>query len=380
MNLPSAAFNPRRARPGTADSWSGHLPFARDLLAATSPSLLVELGTGHGESYFGFCQAIAENAIDCRAYAVGDWRGNSQSVAGGEFAFEEVRGYNDSNYSGFSYLLEAPLDEAFSQFEDESIGILHLDGLRTSHAAVQTFFAWLPKVTPGGIILLPKIMARHDNFGIWKLWNSLSNQGKTFEFYHASGLGVFEKPSHQAVRCDFLNALFSGDPALEAHLRRYYSLSAMELDWKRDQSRSPLHPNVRASEQHAGSDQGAPEPGPGDNAQGVFSPPPEAQQQPQSLERERDSLIEQINEQQTRIYLLTESHAALKELQKKYAQLGKAKEDLQEDYQNLEQSFQRLLNQYQGLERTLQGIINSHSWRITSPLRSLLQRLPRRAH
>jgi predicted RNase H-like nuclease (RuvC/YqgF family) len=105
---------------------------------------------------------------------------------------------------------------------------------------------------------------------------------------------------------------------------------------------------------------------------------PEIEQRLYSLEKEREALIDQINAQQTKIYLLTDSHALLRETQNTHAQLERAHETLQEDYQNLEQSFQRLVNQYQGLERTLHGLIHSHSWRVTAPLRSLLQLLPRR--
>lgn len=375
MNLPSAAFNPKRLTPGTAGSWSGHLPFARDLVTAVRPQLFVELGTGHGESYFGFCQAIAENAIDCRAYAVGGWRGAGQPETGSESYFQELRCYNDSNYSGFSYLLEKPVREALAQFEHESIGILHLDGVRAFNAATDAFNEWLPKVRPGGIILLPNIVARHDDFDIWKLWNSLRNRGETFEFHHSSGLGVFEKPSPQTARCDFLNVLFSGDPSVEAHLRRYYSLSAMELERKRSLINSAPNTNPDSYVPQSASDSNDCLSIDEDQAQLCSPPIPETHPQLQSLERERDALIEQSNAQQTRIYLLTESHAALKELQKKYAELEKTNEALQEDHQNLEQSFQRLINQYQGLERTFQGVINSHSWKITSPLRSLLQLL-----
>jgi hypothetical protein len=56
-NLYSMRFRPGRSRIGRVGNWSGHLPFAADLIVATKPSLLVELGTHYGESYFGFCQA-----------------------------------------------------------------------------------------------------------------------------------------------------------------------------------------------------------------------------------------------------------------------------------------------------------------------------------
>ena len=67
--LPARTIRPRRYRPGNVASWSGHLPFAHDLIAAVRPSLIVELGTHYGESYFAMCQAVQENAISCKCYA-----------------------------------------------------------------------------------------------------------------------------------------------------------------------------------------------------------------------------------------------------------------------------------------------------------------------
>jgi hypothetical protein len=80
--LPSGSFETRRYRRGNIGNWSGHLPFARGLIVAARPSLLVELGPHRGESYFGFCQAIAENDIFCVAYAVDTWTGEEQRTGG----------------------------------------------------------------------------------------------------------------------------------------------------------------------------------------------------------------------------------------------------------------------------------------------------------
>jgi hypothetical protein len=68
--LPSLRWNPKRYRPNGIGYWSGHTPFACDLVALAGPSVLVELGVHYGESYFAFCQAIAETGTHCEAVEI----------------------------------------------------------------------------------------------------------------------------------------------------------------------------------------------------------------------------------------------------------------------------------------------------------------------
>jgi predicted nucleic acid-binding Zn-ribbon protein len=232
QDLPSGAFEPRRYKPGNIGNWSGHLSFGRDLVLAIAPDLLVELGTHFGESYFGFCQAIAESGKKCHAYAVDTWMGEPHTGFYSEEIYEEVTQYNEANYGNFSYLLKSQFDEALEQFAEETIDILHIDGLHTFEAVSHDFYSWLPKVKPGGIVLLHDIAARHSDFGVWRLWDRLKSEGATFEFHHSWGLGVFEKRGATKSRNAFLDVLLSGDPVVQDHLRRYYFLSAVELECK----------------------------------------------------------------------------------------------------------------------------------------------------
>jgi Methyltransferase domain len=228
--LPSKSFRPKRYRPGNVGNWSGHLPFACDLVFAMRPALFVELGTHYGESYFGFCQALSEASIPCAAYAVDSWAGEAHAGFYGEDVYQEVLSYNEDNYGKFSYLLRSTFDEALEQFGDESIDILHIDGLHTYKAVSHDFRSWLPKVRPGGIVLLHDTMTRHADFGVWRLWKEISQGPGAFEFQHAWGLGVLEKPGDNKRRPKFLEALFGGGENLVEHLRSYYTLAASELE------------------------------------------------------------------------------------------------------------------------------------------------------
>jgi hypothetical protein len=234
LYVPGGTFHPKRYRPGGIGNWSGHLPFANDLIRSVRPQLLVELGTHYGESYFGFCQAVSEHNVPCVCYAVDTWTGEAHAGYYGEEVYAEVESYNRANYDKFSYLLRTTFDGALSQFAPDSIDILHIDGLHTYEAVAHDFYGWLPKVKPGGIVLLHDIKTRHGSFGVWKLWYELKNQGATFEFEHSWGLGVFQKPGLSTRGEGLLGILFGDSDEMKTHLRRFYALCATELEcrWK----------------------------------------------------------------------------------------------------------------------------------------------------
>src|SRR5579875_1192305 len=121
FSLPSLNFSPLRYRPHGVGDWSGHTPFACDLVSGLRPSVFVELGTHFGESYFALCQAIAEQRIDAQAYAVDTWEGDVHTGAYGDEVFEEVDAYNRERYETFSRLVRMRFDQAAERFALDSI-------------------------------------------------------------------------------------------------------------------------------------------------------------------------------------------------------------------------------------------------------------------
>ena len=228
--LPVPTFLPRRYKPRNVGEWTGHLAFAADLIAATQPKLIVELGTHWGEAYFTFCQAVEEQRLTCVCYAVDHWRGDEHAGQYGEDVFNEVREYNDRYYKQFSYLLRRSFDDARSQFADGSIDLLHIDGYHTYEAVTGDFRSWLPKVSEGGIVLLHDTCVRHQDFGVWRFWEELTAEfPETFEFHHSWGLGVIRKPGG-AQRSQLLELLFESSPAMQEEIRRHYVLYASRLE------------------------------------------------------------------------------------------------------------------------------------------------------
>src|SRR6185503_10658258 len=141
------------------DSWCMHLPFAYDLMRELAPEVFVELGVKQGESYFAFCQSAADHKINVRCYGVDSWLGDVQTGNLDPEIQHEVARYNWL-YSSFSELKVMLFAEAVGDFADESIDLLHIDGTHTYADVKSDFEAWLPKLSPEGVILFHDVVVR----------------------------------------------------------------------------------------------------------------------------------------------------------------------------------------------------------------------------
>jgi len=189
--IPSAFFTPISLQfPG---GWVGHLPFAAWVIRDRVPKIFVELGTHSGNSYFSFCQSVLEGGIATKCYAVDTWQGDAHAGQYDEEIFTRVNAHNQEHYAGFSTLLRMTFDDAVRSFADQSIDLLHIDGLHTYEAVSHDFETWLPKLAPGALVLFHDTQVRESDFGVWKLWNELKEQyPSSLEFTHSNGLGVLQ--------------------------------------------------------------------------------------------------------------------------------------------------------------------------------------------
>lgn len=183
-------------------AWSGHIPFAHWITSIMQPVVFVELGTHTGVSYSAFCEAVQRGKLNTHCYAVDTWEGDHQAGKYGEEVYTSLKQFNQEHYSHFSVLIRSTFDQAVSHFKDKAIDLLHIDGLHTYEAAKHDFMTWLPKLSNKGIILFHDINEKNSDFGVWKLWNELSTQYSSFEFFHAHGLGVLcvGIDVHQTIR------------------------------------------------------------------------------------------------------------------------------------------------------------------------------------
>jgi hypothetical protein len=200
------------------------------LIAALRPEVIVELGVFYGDSYFGFCQTVAETNLPCTCYGVDTWRGDTPASFYESSVYDAVSRHNDRYYRAFSYLMRTSFDDAIKQFSDASISLLHMDGSHSYEAALHDFELWLPKVRPGGVVLLHDIAVRSGDYGVWRLWEELQKKFPTFEFRNNDGLGVLWKPGGPDEKNPYLHELFASTKENQERIRRYYCLCAERLE------------------------------------------------------------------------------------------------------------------------------------------------------
>jgi Methyltransferase domain len=214
-------FEPRRV---VFSTWIDHQPFGYDLVTALGPRLLVELGTHTGLSFFTFCQAMKESGAEGLCYAVDTFEGDAHTGGYDDAVFRDVEAHAREHYPGFTYLLRTTFAEAARHFSDETIDLLHIDGLHTYEAVSGDFATWLPKVRPGGIVLFHDVQARIEGFGVWRFWEEARGRYESFTFEHGFGLGVLRKAGgDRSADPELVDLLFADrSEVVQSRLRAFY--------------------------------------------------------------------------------------------------------------------------------------------------------------
>ncbi|SHJ89413.1 glycosyltransferase family 2 protein [Alicyclobacillus tolerans] len=171
-------------------SWHGHMPFAFFLIAAIKPKLFVELGTHKGDSYCSFCQAVKLYNINTQCYAVDTWKGDIHAGFYEENIYNELLKYNNERYGDFSTLIRTTFDEAKNYFENNTIDLLHIDGLHTYEAVKNDFLNWYPKLSEKAVVIFHDTQVKDSSFGVWKFWEEIKNHYPNFEIKISNGLGL----------------------------------------------------------------------------------------------------------------------------------------------------------------------------------------------
>lgn len=170
--------------------WGGHRKFAYDLATAIRPTSIVELGVFVGASLFAFAQAVKDNDLKTSLTGVDTWLGDAHAGHYADGVYQFVRGISEHIFSRQNVrLLRKTFLEARADVPNESVTILHIDGLHTYEAVREDFETWLCKVAPHGIVLFHDVATDRD-YGSVTYWRELSTQYPSLTFHHSHGLGV----------------------------------------------------------------------------------------------------------------------------------------------------------------------------------------------
>ncbi|WFB58116.1 class I SAM-dependent methyltransferase [Paenibacillus sp. BR1-192] len=170
--------------------WEGHRGFAYDYVRFAKPRTIVELGTHYGCSFFSFCQAIKDLSMESSIAAIDTWTGDIQAGYYQEEVFETVKKTIELFYKNLNIQLKRKtFDEALREFEDNSIDLLHIDGLHTYEAVKHDFETWLPKISNNGVVFFHDVYSPLE-YGSNRYWEELRGNFLFLEFKHSWGLGI----------------------------------------------------------------------------------------------------------------------------------------------------------------------------------------------
>jgi len=185
----SALFWPS-VRPDFFSAWHGHVSFGHWVVQEAKPRKIVELGTHNGVSFASFCNAVKKCSLDAKCFAIDTWQGDEHAGAYGEEVFSNLEKFQRQYFPDISTLVRSYFDDACRAFENGSIDLLHIDGLHTYEAVKHDFETWLPKLSERALVLFHDTAIQKKGFGVWKLWEELTQIYPGFQFEHSAGLGV----------------------------------------------------------------------------------------------------------------------------------------------------------------------------------------------
>ncbi len=174
----------------TPSAWSRLVPVLFALVALLRPRRFVELGTHYGCSFFAANQVMKAMDLTAEAVAVDTWQGDPQAGYYGEEVFADFSHLLCARYPERAFYIRAAFDDAADCFEENSIDLLHIDGLHTYEAVRNDFETWLKKMSDRGVIVIHNTTVYERDFGVWRLWREISDRYPAVNLLHSHGLGI----------------------------------------------------------------------------------------------------------------------------------------------------------------------------------------------
>jgi FkbM family methyltransferase len=128
---------------------------------------------------------------------------------------------------------------ASAEFDDNSIDLLHIDGLHTYEAVKHDFESWLPKLTKNAIVLFHDTNVYIKDFGVWKYWSEITKSYDSFSFLHGFGLGILCLNKGGDSK---LTPFFTASEQETHEIRSIYSTLGrkVQLEWENERDKSKI--------------------------------------------------------------------------------------------------------------------------------------------
>lgn len=137
-----------------------------------------------------FCQGILDSKSPCIIFGIDTWTGDEHAGYYGEEVWEALNQSVKKYFHSINVrLVRSTFDDQISNFEDNSIDLIHIDGLHTYEACKHDFESWLPKVAKNGLVLFHDI-SLDSGYGSAKYWIEIAKDYPNLAFEHSFGLGV----------------------------------------------------------------------------------------------------------------------------------------------------------------------------------------------
>lgn len=197
-------------------AWVTHGAFAAWLIDVLRPRDVVELGTHNGFSCFAFAEAAKRLGHPLTINALDSWEGDDHAGFYDDSIYQSVRSIASRDYPSSVELHRGYFSDTRPRFAAASVDLLHIDGRHGYEDAREDYEQWRDTVRDGGVILFHDIAERRDDFGVWHLWEEISEPGRVFAFEHGHGLGVLAVGD---IRHEPLRALFEAETSVADRIR-----------------------------------------------------------------------------------------------------------------------------------------------------------------
>lgn len=214
----SNKFSHLKPRQIPNSAWNGHIYFVNFLISILKPKIFVELGIHYGFSYYNICRTLQilkqedKDFITTKAFGI-DWFKGDQHAKIDETEEINIESYvrdNNLKFSYFSEIIKKKFDNAVSDFEDNSIDLLHIDGQHFYEDVSNDFNKWKNKLSDKSVVIFHDTVIKTRNFGVHKLWNEIRNNYPSINFEHSCGLGViFYGKKYNIKTQDFINYILN---------------------------------------------------------------------------------------------------------------------------------------------------------------------------